>query len=223
MDHHERIGKSIQNYADAIFTEERINSKQILNPIRWIGIEILSIGLVVGIWIYYRLTDIWLMFVEPVVTYRFLDFTQFLISLSLGMVLAGLMLFMLVLRNFLHLKIINPTNQDIKVGDLVATQLLFTPVFNGVLVIMELVTRTEYYEIGLVWVPFVLMFVYFSWAAFMTKKSWDMHEIENSQLQKVKTISSITTFSFGVFLIILLLILPLLLDFTFEIAIPVIF
>ena len=168
----------MKNFIFNLFNSEPLlinyNKKQIR---KLFVIIIFSHSFWLGIWIFYRLKDLWLLYSEKLYTLfnlTFLEYQmiQFSISFCFGLLMA-LFLFciILLLNKFLIIKKLNKYNREkISSFEFSCYQLSFSPIFNILLIIVSIITETRYYDRGFIFYPFLMGNFYIFWMAFMLHK-----------------------------------------------------
>jgi hypothetical protein len=107
---------------------------------------------------------------------------------------------------------------------LTVLQFGFSPVFGALLLAMQLVTQTHYYDQGLLFVPFSLAIIFFAWLSVL---GWKLLRGMQQAVGRRGVLAGLTAVIqpavLGVVYITFLLALPTIFGYTLALAYPVIF
>ena len=150
-----------------------------------------------GLWIYYRLKDLWILNIESFyssMSIGAIHTLEFLISFSLGIVIFILgFLFVFLINHFMLYSFKVPRKKVSRLR-LTLFQFSFSPLFSLLMIGVTLMTHTYYYERGFLFYPFMMACFYFLWMAFLNYKVHCGIVSNEINYQKVGKYTSLTIF-----------------------------
>jgi hypothetical protein len=129
-----------------------------------------SNAMMIGAWVYFRLSDLWMTWTESTVPLDLVLFLQAVVSTGAGAVIFVALFLIILLVNTIGFGINRIKPREVDVGKVTVLQFGFSPLFNAIIITAHIVTQTHYYDQGLAFVSFSLTGVYFAWLALMGVK-----------------------------------------------------
>lgn len=214
-----------------LFKKFKVSNLLSMDPIKMdlnkTQLRILFAGIIIshalwsGVWFYYRLKDIFIIYTESLYTglnlsYGLLQFIQFTMSFGVGLVLA---IFLFSIATFFNklLFITRIKSQKLNASKITCYQLSFTPVLNTIILIVSLITQTMYYDRGFIFYPFLMATFYIGWMAFNLYRI--IPEIDKGKNQTENKLSKMCTVYFALGTIgffVLFLLVPLAIGSPYE-------
>lgn len=140
-----------------------------------------------GLWIYDRLQDLWLLNFETIYTHYSLlimQLSQLLFFLFLGLVFFCILFVGAILGNIVILHHYHVPWNLINRFKLTILQFNHSPFISIILFVVELITGTYYYDRGFLLYPFIMAALFFLWMAYLNLKVYrgldsDKIDVEN--------------------------------------------
>jgi hypothetical protein len=210
-----RFFKDLKSHLSLLFSANPLtitnyNSKRIISLFLLI---VFSHAIWLGLWIYYRLKDLWILNIEPLysqMSIGAIHTLEFLISFSLGILLFCLCFLFAILINHFMLYSFKVPRRKVSRLRLTLFQFSFSPLFSLLMIGVTLITQTYYYDRGFIFYPFIMACLYFIWMAFLNYKVHCGVDLGEKNYQKIGKSTSIALFSiYTIGFFVLFLLIPL--------------
>ncbi len=205
-----KYSKSLKSSINSLFNLKPLNVKKYRRKhlIFLIITIIFSHSIWIGLWIYYRLKDLWILNSEKlffILSYNSIQIVQLLISILFG----ALMFCALFLGTYFINSIIfwkyKISKTELNITRITTFQFSFTPLFSIIMIIVSLLTQTYYYERGFIFYPFIMAIFYSFWMSYLNYKIYLSIEIDNlDNIMKKSSRAIFLIYSIGFFSLFLI-------------------
>ncbi len=190
-----RFMHGVTAYLRSIFSPDPFDLDILLKKrlIAFLLVAIISHAVWMGLWIFYRLGDIGLIYFEPfynTLPRAVVQALQLLVAMALG---AGLFCGCFIGAwggNRLILRHYRVSRTLLTPWKVTAFQFAHAPVFGALMTVVTLLTGARYYERGFIIYPFVMAAVYFLWMAFLNAKIYRGRESRDFNFKQIGKASS---------------------------------